>query len=189
MYKLKILVDTDVMLDWVCDSDCRNENAMRIVGLCVQQGKIQGYMAANIFLDVCRAIGERHDPTKTGEKMQFLYRNFEILKLDRKLALKALETSTGNGLDDGLIAYSADSEKIDFIITREVAKFQGLMDNIPKSTPQRLLAKLTNVKVSKVKALSPEGFLQLVESVGQELDLNDSWGLVHRNSEEGGFPK
>jgi hypothetical protein len=186
MYKLKVLVDASVLFDWIfeIESSYVNRHAARVIGLCVQQGKIQGYLTAHAFYDVGRAINERFDPTKADERMQFLYRSFEILKLDRELAVKALGISVFEGFEDSLLAYSADAEKIDFVITRDAAKFQGLMDKLPKSKLQQLLARLAKANASKIKVLSPEGFLRLAENIGREIDLVDSWGLVYQDEED-----
>jgi|GEM_PF-5796852 len=186
MYKLKVLVDANVLLDGIFEKESHHgsKTASRIVGLCVQDGKIQGYLAAHVFYDVCRVINEHFAPSAAGEKIQFLYRSFDILTLDRKTAIRAIELSVAGKFDDSLLAYSADSEKMDFIVTSDVDKFQCLMHNLPKSLPQRVMAKITNARVSKVKILTPEGFMQMAESIGYVLDLTDNWGLIYKKVKE-----
>jgi len=173
MYKLKLLIDTNVLLDWILSRNSQCVDTVKIIGLCMQGDKIYGYLTANTLLEVYSVVSvdKRFNVTKTQELMKLLYDRFEILQLDRKLILKSIISLPHINLEKALHAYAADYEKIDFMVTRDVDDFNEYMGLISKANK------------SNVKVLNPKTFLGMIERIGRRIDINDDWGLVYGNTD------
>lgn len=119
----KILIDTDVILDFFFDRKPFSENSAIILSKC-EQKKIEGYVTpviiSNIYYLLRRTAG--HD--KVIEKLKQLLTITNVLPMDKHIIEDALQ-SKFKDFEDALQNFSAlRNRKIDAIITRNVKDFK-----------------------------------------------------------------
>jgi len=135
---MALLTDTNILLDWILKRQPFHQNATNIIELCMH-GKIQGYLAAHTVLNIFYITRKDFDLEERRDLSRLLCYRFEIIGIDRRLMIEALDTFDFNDLEDGLQAKCAIEKNLDYIITRDMDGF----------------------KDSDVKAILPEDFLTL----------------------------
>ena len=134
----KVLIDTDVILDFFLDREPFSENAANILALC-EKKVIVGYVTPVIISNVYYLLSQKAKQEKVIEKLKLLLSILEILVIDKNSILVALN-SDFKDLEDALQNYAAElNEEINLIITRNIKDF----------------------KKSELGIMSPEDFLKL----------------------------
>lgn len=119
----KILIDTDVILDFFFDRKPFSENAAKILSLCESQ-EITGFLTPVILSNVYYLLRQTAKHKKVIEKLKMLVSITEILIVDRDSILQALN-SEFKDFEDALQNYSAELNKeIDIIITRNIKDYK-----------------------------------------------------------------
>ncbi|GHV64665.1 PIN domain-containing protein [Bacteroidia bacterium] len=119
----KILLDTDVILDFLFDREPFAENAARIISLC-ESGKIEGYITPVIISNTYYLLRKTATHEEVIEKLRILLSIIDVLIIDKHIILQALNSSFRD-FEDALQNYSAESDKsIDVIITRNVKDYK-----------------------------------------------------------------
>ena len=132
-----ILIDTDVILDFFLDREPFSENAAKILSLC-EQKEIVGYVTPVIISNVYYLLSQKAKQEKVIEKLKLLMTFLEVLIMDKKTILLALN-SEFKDFEDALQSYSAErNSKINVIITRNTKDY----------------------KKSKIGAITPDDFLK-----------------------------
>ena len=133
---MKVLIDTNVILDVLIGREPHLEHSAGVLRLCGTQvsGFVTVSQTTDIFYLLCR---EKVKPTKAKELIRRLLENVkavDVLVSDANIALN----STMDDYENALIGYVAKRNKIDYIITRNQGDYAD----------------------SPVVALSPSEFLQ-----------------------------
>jgi len=134
---MEILIDTNVVLDWLLDREPFVEQADRIMRYCVS-GKTKGHLASHSILNIYYITRRAFDVEKRKEISLMLCEKFNVIGLDRQMIINALHNKSWNDLEDGLQMQCAVTESLDYIITRDPKGFEH----------------------SKVQVISPEMFLE-----------------------------
>lgn len=133
----RILIDTDVILDFFFDRQPFSENASKIFSLC-ESKKIKGFITPVIISNVYYLLRQTAKHEKVIEKLKLLVSITEILVMDKDVILQALN-SDFKDFEDALQNFSAQNEKeIKTIITRNIKDY----------------------KTSSLAVMSPEMFLK-----------------------------
>lgn len=137
----KILLDTDVILDFFLDRKPFSEDTTILLNLC-KEGRIQGFMTpvmiSNIYY-ILRKVA-KHD--KVLKSIGILLETIDVLDMNKSIVLKAL-SSEFKDFEDALQNFSAeDGEGISVIVTRNIKDF----------------------KSSKLAVMTPESYLKTVFS-------------------------
>jgi predicted nucleic acid-binding protein len=120
----RILIDTDVILDFFFDRQPYAENASKILSLC-ELKEIKGFVTPVIISNVYYLLRQTAKHGKVIEKLKLLVSITEILVIDKDIILKALD-SEFKDFEDALQNYSAELDKeIDIIITRNIKDFKN----------------------------------------------------------------
>lgn len=119
----KILIDTDVILDFFFDREPFSEDASKVLSLC-EKVKIQGFitpvMVSNIYYLLRKTA--RHE--KVIEKLKMLLNLVSIGIIDKQTVLGALN-SRFKDFEDALQNFSAQNEKgIRIIVTRNIKDYK-----------------------------------------------------------------
>nr|WP_294900130.1 PIN domain-containing protein [uncultured Pedobacter sp.] len=119
----KILIDTDVILDFFLDRNPFSEDATVLLNLC-RDGKIQGFvtpvMISNIYY-ILRKVA-KHD--KVLKSIKILLKTICVLEINNSIILRALN-SEFKDFEDALQNFSAENhEDISVIITRNTKDFK-----------------------------------------------------------------
>ena len=140
MKNMAILIDTNVVLDFLLDRAPFSENADKIFQHCVS-GTIVGYIACHSLLNAFYVSRKERSVDERKRFLIMLCERFCIIGLESDRVLSALKNACWDDLEDGLQMQCAADEGLDYIITRDWKGFRS----------------------SEVQAISPDDFLKLVE--------------------------
>jgi len=120
----RILIDTDVILDFFFDRHPFAENATKIFSLC-ESKKITGFVTPVIISNVYYLLRQSAKHEKVIEKLKLLVSITELVVMDKEVVTQALN-SDFKDFEDALQNYSAEIHKeIDLIITRNTKDFKN----------------------------------------------------------------
>jgi predicted nucleic acid-binding protein len=141
----KMLIDTDVILDFFFDRQPFSENAAKILSLC-ELKLVQGFITPVIFSNVYYLLRQTAKHGKVIEKLKQLLTITEVLIIDKEVLIQALN-SEFKDFEDAIQNYAAvKSGAIDTIITRNIKDYKN----------------------SEIGALTPEEFLKTKITIHQQ---------------------
>jgi len=119
----KVLIDTDVILDFFFDREPFSQNAARILSLC-EKKVIIGYVTPVIVSNVYYLLNQKAKQDKVIEKLKSLLSILEILVMDKNSIMIALN-SDFKDFEDALQNYAAElNGQISLIITRNTKDYK-----------------------------------------------------------------
>ncbi|HCN84691.1 MAG TPA: DNA-binding protein [Sphingobacteriaceae bacterium] len=137
----RILIDTDVILDFFFDRQPFAEDAARILALC-ESKNIQGYLTPVIISNTYYLLNKTASHNKVINKLKQLLSIVDILIIDKEVIEKALDSGFGD-FEDALQNYSAiKNGKINVIITRNIKDYKK--SEIAVLTPENYIASRSN---------------------------------------------
>lgn len=135
----RVLLDTDVILDFFFDRKPFSEDAAKVLGLC-ELKLITGFITPVILSNVYYLLSQTDKHDKIIDKLQQLMEIIEVLLIDKHVIKQALN-SDFKDFEDALQNFSAEKDgQIDVIITRNIKDFRK----------------------SKLGVMTPKEFLKLV---------------------------
>ncbi len=135
---MKVLIDTNVILDVLCKRNGFYEDAVKIMRYC-EINKITGVISALTILNIVYIMRKELDAQKTREVIEKLQLIFVVADLKSEDIKRALAM---NFLDfeDALQSASALRVKADYIITRNIKDFTS--SRVPAIKPKELLDRI-----------------------------------------------
>ena len=120
----KILLDTDIILDFFFDGEPFSENAAKILSLC-ESTRIEAYITPVIISNVYYLLRKTASHTQVITQLKLLMSIINVLAVSKETILQAMN-SPFKDFEDALQNYAAESDKtIDIIITRNVKDYKG----------------------------------------------------------------
>jgi len=120
----KVLIDTDVILDFFFDRKPFSDQAARLFSLC-ELNEIQGFLTPVICSNVYYLLRRTAKHEKVIEKLKQLLMIMDVLTMDKEIIIKALNSGFKD-FEDALQNYSAEqSGKIEVIVTRNTKDFKN----------------------------------------------------------------
>ncbi len=120
----KVLIDTDVILDFFFDRQPFSENAAKVLSLC-ESGAIQGFVTPVIFSNVYYLLRRTAKHALVIEKLKQLLTITDVLMMDKGVIISAL-SSKFKDFEDALQNYAASNAgNIDAILTRNIKDFKN----------------------------------------------------------------
>jgi len=139
----KILIDTDVILDFFFDRKPFSDEASQILSLC-ELNKIQGYVTPVIISNIYYLLRQTAKHEKVIENLKQLLTFIDVLIMDKNIIIQALN-SPFKDFEDALQNYTAENNiDIKIIITRNIKDFKK--SNLGVITPENYL-KLKNASL------------------------------------------
>jgi len=136
----KILIDTDVILDFFFDRKPFSENSSIILNMC-ERKHIQGFVTPVIISNSYYLLRRTAQHDKVISKLKQLLSIIDVLNMNKQIIDNALN-SDFKDFEDALQNFAAVSKgDIDVIVTRNVKDF----------------------KKSEIAVLTPESFLKLTK--------------------------
>ena len=136
---MRILIDTNIILDLVQNREPHSDNASKIINSCVR-GENDGCISAHSLTDLFFILRKDKSVEERKAIVLNLCKFFNVIPENKSLFIDVCNHSDWNDLEDGLQMKCAEMEKLDFIITRDAE---------------------SGFKNSPVKTISPENFLKL----------------------------
>jgi predicted nucleic acid-binding protein len=120
----KVLIDTDVILDFFFDRKPFSDHAAQILALC-ESNEITGFITSVIISNVYYLLRQTAPHEKVIKKLVQLTSITEVLTTDKTIIIKALNSGFKD-FEDALQNFSAEiSGDIDIIITRNIKDFKN----------------------------------------------------------------
>lgn len=139
MKNTALLIDTNIVLDWLLVRQPFAENAKCIMEYCINDN-LRCYLAGHTLLNIFYIIRKEKNVAERKEILLMLCDWFEIIDVEKTMIVTVLENEKWQDLEDGLQMQCAAQEKLDYIITRNIKDFTH----------------------SEVIAMLPEDFLKMV---------------------------
>ena len=134
----KILIDTNVLLDYLLTREPFYEDAKKVVLACAE-GKIKGCIAAHSIPNMFFILRRDYDAKERREILSNLCLIFEVEGIDKAKLLSGLENEDFSDFEDCLQMECAKAYGAEYIVTRNVADYAA----------------------SKIKAITPKDCLEL----------------------------
>ena len=119
---MKVLVDTNVVLDVLLDRQPFAKSAARIFAF-VEESKIEGFLCATTVTTVDYLLGQALAPVKARQALRQLLHLFEIAPVNRPVLEQALQSRISD-FEDAVLEQSARLVGADAIATRNVRDFE-----------------------------------------------------------------
>lgn len=136
---MRILIDTNIILDLVQKREPYSENASKIINSCVKLENL-GYISAHSLSDLFFILRKYKSVAERKALVLHLCKYFKIVSENKDFFVSICNNYDWNDLEDGLQMKCAENEKLDYIITRD---------------------EKNGFKNSPVKIISPEEFLKI----------------------------
>ena len=118
----KVLLDTDVILDFFFDRKPFSDYSSQVIGMC-ERGQVKGYITPVICSNVYYLLRRTARHEKVLESLKQLVGITEVLSMDKEVVLNALN-SKFKDFEDGLQHYAAlQNGTIDVVLTRNVKDY------------------------------------------------------------------
>ena len=135
---MKVLIDTNVILDVLYKREGFYEDSLKIWKLC-ETRKLDGYISALSIPNIAYILRRELDPEKTLEVINNINLVFKIYDLKSEIIMQAAEKKTKD-YEDALQMVTAQKLKASFIVTRNIKDFTG--SKIIAVKPSELLERL-----------------------------------------------
>lgn len=132
---MKILVDTNVILDVLCNRREFAADSLRVFQYCETQ-RITGYISALSIPNIVYIMRKELDPERIREILRTLTMVFSVVELRESDLLKAAELSFDD-YEDAIQSVCAARMRADYIVTRNEKDFVN--SAIPTTDPAGLL--------------------------------------------------
>ena len=137
----KVLIDTDVILDFFFDRKPFAEYSTQILNLC-EENKLKGFTTPVIISNVYYLLRKTAKHDIIVERLKQLLSIIEIIKMDKNAVINALN-SEFKDFEDALQNFSAiENGKIKVILTRNIKDFKK--SELAILTPETYLKGITS---------------------------------------------
>ena len=141
MKDMAVLIDTNIVLDWLLEREPFLKNAKEILEPCIC-GKVQGYLASHTILNIFYITRKHKSVAERKEILLMLCEKFNIIGINKEMITASLKNNAWDDLEDGLQIQCAIVESLDYIVTRDPKGFES----------------------SEVEVHSPESFIKLLKT-------------------------
>lgn len=136
---MKILIDTNVLIDYLMRRVPYSDDAEKIMFLCKNM-QVKGCMAAHSVMNILYIL--RKEMTLDEQKKFLLYLSefIEIIGIDRRKILYVLNDYLFSDVEDCLQTECAKDFSADYIVTRNIKDFEN--SAVPAILPEEFLKKV-----------------------------------------------
>ena len=136
---MKILIDTNIILDVLLKREPHNNAAQVIMTKCADR-EITGYLAAHSIPNIFYVLRKEYSQEERRKFIKNLCEIFRISDLNAEKIISAIDNEQFSDFEDCLQEECAVAEVVDYIVTRNPADF----------------------KKSRVKVIEPDDFVRLL---------------------------
>lgn len=136
----RILIDTNILLDYLLTRDPFYEDASNIVSVCVD-GKVEGCIAAHSVSNMFFILRKDYNSKERREILLSLCSIFDIEGIDKVKLMAGLQNEEFSDFEDCLQMECAKSFGAEYIVTRNINDY----------------------KISEIKAILPKDYLEMLK--------------------------
>ncbi|WP_457641825.1 type II toxin-antitoxin system VapC family toxin [Persephonella sp.] len=140
---MRILIDTNVILDLLLDREPFSKNAAKLISQ-IEKGKLTGLLCATAITTIYYLISKTLSKEEADKSLDLILSLFEIAPVNR-IVLETAKDLKFKDFEDAVIYSSAIHSNVDAVITRNTKDFK--MKEIPIYEPEEFL------KILKIKEL------------------------------------
>ncbi|MCL1989018.1 MAG: PIN domain-containing protein [Firmicutes bacterium] len=122
MKNISILVDTDVILDWIWKREPFVADSEKIINYCFDNS-ITGYLAAHSITNIFYNLRKTHSVKDRRDLIKLLCTKIKIVSINSEKLLLAIADEQTADFEDALQIQCAISQNADYIVTRNVKDF------------------------------------------------------------------
>lgn len=135
---MKVLIDTNVILDVLCRREGFYENSVKVMKYC-EVNKITGVISALTIPNIVYIMRKELDAQKTKDVIEKLQLIFTVADLKAGDINKALSMNFKD-FEDALQSVCASRIRADYIVTRNIKDF--LLSKVTAITPSELIDRI-----------------------------------------------
>jgi predicted nucleic-acid-binding protein len=134
---MKVLVDANVLIDYLAKREPFYENARRIISCCLFT--VDGFIAPHSFVEIFYALHERNkfSVEECREAILKLCAVFDVSSENKSVIINAAKNLDFSDFEDSLQNECAAFSEVDCIVTRNKKDFSG--SNLQVYTPEEFL--------------------------------------------------
>ena len=136
---MRVLLDTNILIDYISKRAPYEENARRILQLCMEK-EIDGCIAAHSVMNIFYILRKEMSLEERRSFLIDLCKFLTVVGIDKIKIVNALKNDNFSDVEDCLQDECAAAFSAEYIVTRNVNDFEN----------------------SKVKAITPDEFLELL---------------------------
>lgn len=138
---MRILIYTNVILDYLVKREPYYEDANKIFTLCVETG-LQGAIAAHSVTNCFYILRSTYSVKERRELLINICNLVDIVGVNKNIVLSALSNETFEDFEDSVQSECASDFGADYIVTRNIKDFAH--SGVPAILPEDLLNTLNN---------------------------------------------
>ena len=135
---MKILIDTNVILDVLCNRKDFAEDSLRVFKYC-ETNHITGYISALSIPNIVYIMRKELDSERIKEILTVLTSIFTVVDLRGTDLIKAADLDFSD-YEDALTSVCASRTKVNYIVTRNIKDFKS--SSVPAIKPSELLERI-----------------------------------------------
>lgn len=135
---MKILIDTIVILDVLCNRKDFAEDSLRVFKYC-ETNQITGYISALSIPNIVYIMRKELDSEKIKEILTVMTSIFTVVDLRGTDLIKAVDLDFSD-YEDALQSVCASRTKVNYIVTRNIKDFKS--SSVPAIKPSELLERI-----------------------------------------------
>jgi len=136
---MKILLDTNIIIDCLTKREPDAGNSIKLFRLC-EDGFFEGFVTTQSLADAFYSLRKDFPARQRKELLYGVCLVLDIPEITQYHAMSALSDEKFTDFEDGMIAKCAEENACDYIITRDPKGFAA--SRIPVATPQEFLDKM-----------------------------------------------
>lgn len=119
---MKILIDTNVLMDYLAKRSPYSDDAEVILNACTDN-KLSGCIAAHSISNLFYILRKAYSVDERKKILRVLCTLFEVIEIDKNKMILALDNKEFEDFEDCLQLQCALDHKADYIITRNLKDF------------------------------------------------------------------
>lgn len=136
---MRVLIDTNVILDALTGRQPYFENADKIIKICADK-KVEGYLAAHSISNIFYILRKDMSVDERKSALMNLCEILTVEGVDSAKVVSALKNERFSDLEDGLQDECANAVDADYIVTRNIKDFRN--STVEAILPEELLSKM-----------------------------------------------
>lgn len=142
---MKILIDTNILVDYLSKRQPYFENAKYILTMCATE-KIQGCIAAHSVMNIFYILRKEYSIDKRRIMLKQLCSFLTVIDIDNEKIISSLNNYDFDDIEDCLQTECAKAFSAEYIVTRNVKDFNNSI--IPPILPDEFLDSIKEVGIS-----------------------------------------